>query len=436
MRRALAASAAVLTLLAAREAWANGRFPYANQLVVDPSDPSHLVMRTTYGILQTFDGGASKWKWICERSVGYGGVFDPAIGATTSRIIAGTFDGLSVSPDKGCGWAWALGPLEKNYVIDVVVDPTNPQRALAITSTGLGDGFRVLIAESRDGAATWTQLGTQLPKDFNSETLEIAASRPERLYASGIFGEPRKGAIEKSDDGGQTWERIVIPLGEGRAPFLAAVDPKDPDRLYLRIAGTSNTSDAGKSPDRLLLSTDGAATWREIGNTVGDMLGFAQSPDGSKIAFGGPRDGISIASTTDYAFAKVSKVAARCLTWSAEGLYACGSDFDDGFTVGLSKDDGKTFAPLYELTELAQLVCPAGTKTAIECPRDWPSTQGRIGIFDAGPAPVDAGPPTNAPPPDDGGCAVRSPAVAAELFGVASLTAVIALLARRRRAPR
>ncbi len=436
MRRALGPAVVVALLAFAPAASANGRFPFANQLVEDPSDPQRVVVRTTYGIVQTFDGGAS-WKWLCEQSVGYGGIFDPAIGVTGSgSILAGIFDGLAVGTQKGCAFSLSGAPLDGEYVIDLVVERADPNRAIAMTSSGLGDaGFRVLLGETTDGGATWKQLGVQLPADFNSETIEVAQSRPERLYASGITGTaPRVGVIQKSDDRGATWERIDVDLKGAKAPYLAAVDPADPDRVYVRVDGDS--PDGVALADRLLVSDDGAKTWREVGGTVGDMFGFALSPDGSKVAIGGPKDGVLVAKTSDFVFERVSTVGARCLTWTAKGLYVCASEYPDGFTVGLSKDDGKTFAPIHHLADVAQLECPKETSTGTHCPKEWPAVQTTIGQErDAGPSPVDAGSSGGAAAPvDDGGCGCSIVGVRAAWAPFALAAGALAFaLARRRR---
>src|SRR5262245_66324806 len=55
LRAGMAAFVAVVGLTS--QARANGRFPAAGQVVVDPGDKQHIVLRTTYGILQTTDGG-------------------------------------------------------------------------------------------------------------------------------------------------------------------------------------------------------------------------------------------------------------------------------------------------------------------------------------------------------------------------------------------
>ena len=75
---ALAASLA----LASGTASANGRYPNADMLIVDPGEPSHLVLRATFGTLVSRDGG-QRWSWICEESIGYTG--DPALASRAQR---------------------------------------------------------------------------------------------------------------------------------------------------------------------------------------------------------------------------------------------------------------------------------------------------------------------------------------------------------------
>ena len=60
---------AVVALLSAfcssATAWANGRFPRADQLVAVPGEPAELVLRTTFGLLVSHDAGVT---WTRELS--------------------------------------------------------------------------------------------------------------------------------------------------------------------------------------------------------------------------------------------------------------------------------------------------------------------------------------------------------------------------------
>jgi hypothetical protein len=188
-----------------------------------------------------------------------------------------------------------------------------------------------------------------------------------------------------------------------------------------------------------MVSRDGAETWTEIGKTAGDMLGFALSPDGSKLAYGGPGDPVTVASTSDLQPEARAAIGVRCLTWSTAGLYACATEYPDGFTVGLSKDDGRTFHAKYNLSHLSPLECAATTTTGRDCPREWAAVQATIGtpVDDTGTEPAVDGAVSNDGPreaADDGGCGCvvgRSTVAPISLLAMA-LAAIFSFVRRKR----
>src|SRR5690349_60255 len=96
-------AAAAATLFAGPAA-ANGKFPAAGQIIVDPGDASHIVVRTTFGVLISRDAGGS-FDWICESGAGYAGNIDPGIAVTADgSILAGIAAGLDVGHGDACTW--------------------------------------------------------------------------------------------------------------------------------------------------------------------------------------------------------------------------------------------------------------------------------------------------------------------------------------------
>jgi hypothetical protein len=425
---ALALATAALAL--ADDARANGRFPQAGQLVPDPGDARHLVARTTYGVVQSVDDGAS-WTWICEKSIGYGDNFDPFLAVTGDATLVALFGGVASTHDRGCGFALATAPFVDQFVTDLSAEAT-AGHAIALVSTGSADGtFDTFVAATSDAGKTWAALGQKLPGDLLATTLDSAPSRDARLYVSGVYGTPKHAVLEISDDRGASWTRRE--LGESDAPYLAAIDPTNPDVVYVRLDGATT--------DRALVSRDAGLTWATVFTSQGDLLGFARSPDGKTLALGGPSDGVLTADSTTLGFTKVSDQRLRCLAWSASGLYACADEFakvTPEFTLGRSTDAGKTWQALYRMSALAPLACAAGSTTGASCPAYWPAVAATIGASAAGgpdAGVADAGSDA-ASPPESGGCELAGAmggahTGASALGAITAITAIAAITSRR-----
>lgn len=387
--RALVAAVAVTSCPAI--AAANGRFPQTNQIVYDFGGGPDLAARTTFGVLVSHDRGAT-FHWVCEQVVGYAGNQDPGIGLFGDGSLAvAAFEGLLVSHDGGCSWQKIGNGLENEYVIDVAIQRGAPLRGVAVTSTGMTGGkFHVQAWSTIDGAKTWTPAGVQLPIDLLAETIDVAPSDPQRLYVSGTFvdsGGTKQGAIEVSADGGGSWTRTVVDLGGDQSIFVAGVDPIDPLRVYVRTRGSGKDAADGGVVDRLLVSKDGGGSFQQAAAIGGPMSGFALSPNGARVAIGSVAAGLLVAARDDLAFVSVAKKAIQCLAWSPDGLYACGSDFADGYVIGRTIDEGKTFVPL--IPKLADVggplaTCAAGSAYEAECLPLWPMLGEQYGIGTTG----------------------------------------------------
>jgi hypothetical protein len=105
------------------------------------------------------------------------------------------------------------------------------------------------------------------------------------------------------------------------------------------------------------------------------MTGFAQSQDGSKVYAGSVEDGLFVASRSDLKFQSVSHVHVRCLATHGAELWGC-LDEPGGVIVGLSTDDGATFAPrLYRNGFAGPIACNTVDHGTTACNTDANASQ-------------------------------------------------------------
>jgi len=146
------------TAVVGSEARANGRFPAVDQLVQEPGNPDHLVLRATFGVLVSRDRGGS-WDFLCEGALGYKDA-DPALAVLPGGVILlGLQNGISRSDEAGCTFTFAEGVTDP--VPDVSAVQGEPGTAIAVSTAGYVTRFW----ESTDRGATFTPLGDEL-RDF------------------------------------------------------------------------------------------------------------------------------------------------------------------------------------------------------------------------------------------------------------------------------
>jgi hypothetical protein len=451
MKTALGPALLTVLLTSSAPALANGRFPESNHIFVFPHDPDLVLLRVTFGLLVSHDRGKT-FDWVCEQAIGYSGAEDPMYAVTPSNTyMASTFQGISVSRNQACGWAFAGGELTSQVFIDLATNPKDAKDVVVFASSydRQDDAGQVLflskIWETKDDAQTFTALGTKLDPSLLGYTIDLAASDPNRIYISAVRdpGASPTGYLLTSKDHGQTWNELTVPLeGAERSVYIAGVDPHDAERVYLR---TFNSSD---KPARLLLreaSPDGGpATLRTLYTSIAPLLAFALSPDGSRVYIGGLRDGVKSANTTDFVFEDRASIEAQCLTATSDGLWACSTE-KSGFIAGFSKDDGRTFEPRLDFCTIrGPLACPAETPTGSVCPPVWPAQRSFLGCSATGDAGAagqtspDAGAPGAPLSASGSGCSSQGSDARVGMWGaiVSFVGAAIVMLRRSRRRAR
>ena len=138
------------------------------------------------------------------------------------QLHAGFSIGLLSSFDDGLTWERASGDVPQN-VTGIWTDPFDSDRVL------LEGGSGFAISESLDGGRTWTGIAPDFVAITRPNDFAFDPAVPGRLFAAGAEG------VERSDDGGVTWQAMNDGL-DRRFVWDLAIDPRRPTEL---VAGTA-----------------------------------------------------------------------------------------------------------------------------------------------------------------------------------------------------
>ena len=169
--------------------------------------------------------------------------------------------GVFKSIDGGKTWRKVLFIDNNRGAIDLAADPDDSRTLYAAMwhvqrppwsqyPPDNGDGA---IYKSTDAGDTWTRLsGTGLPTgDWGRIGIRVAAgTQGKRLYTLIDHKDTKQAGFYRSDDGGANWSRIGTDSRIlGRLWYFGevAVDPKNPDVIYLPNVSLYRSQDAGKS---------------------------------------------------------------------------------------------------------------------------------------------------------------------------------------------
>lgn len=368
--RGLTSALVVLVLLLAftPAAQAHGPFPKSQEIVFHPTDPNTILIRATFGLLLTTDGGAH-WNWICYDALGFSrndGV-DPAVTILSDgTLVSASRRGLVRSVDNACAFESPNETLETAFLVDQVRDPSDGMSSFTVTSNARANN---LVFGTSDNGATWTPTGDPIDMIL-FESMLMSASDPNRMYLTAVLpisvDNPRQGFFYRSNDRGDTWsKKELVGLMDGHSPELLAVNPTNPDEVLVTETN-ANTLVAR----RVMRTTDGGDTWEELEAFAGKRLyASAYSDDGKKLWLGG-LEGFGLWLSEDGGeFTQVNDEAeVSCLTFHEDTLWVCGDQFTDLYMVGRSMDDGATIESVVGFDDIrGVLPCDAGDPTKDIC---------------------------------------------------------------------
>ncbi|MCH8993270.1 MAG: glycosyl hydrolase, partial [Acidobacteria bacterium] len=175
--------------------------------------------------------------------------------------------GVFRSQDGGRTWDKILYRNDRTGAVDLILDPNDPNVLYAtlwevyrkpwmLWSGGPGSG----LFKSTDGGDSWTELSRNpgLPGGtLGKITVAVSGANSSRVYAN---IEAEDGGLYRSDDAGETWQKVNghRDLWQRAFYFLRIVaDPSDRETVYVLNF-------------ILLKSTDGGASFTEVRGTHSD----------------------------------------------------------------------------------------------------------------------------------------------------------------------
>jgi photosystem II stability/assembly factor-like uncharacterized protein len=254
-------------------------------IAVAPSDPNTVYvgsgeadMRSDIqhgnGMYRSSDAGATWTRIGLEDSRSIGRILvdphDPKtllVAALGHQYGPNDTRGVYRSTDGGVTWARTLFRDRDTGAIDLASDPDmrtvyaslwqtrRPPWSVYPPSNGPGTG----LYKSTDGGVTWAPVrGNGFPSESLGKIgLAVAPSDPNRVYA---IVDATAGGLYRSDDAGATWklaDKDVRLWQRGWYFCHVAVDPKNPDLVYVADTALYRSTDGGTSFTPIKGSPDG-----------------------------------------------------------------------------------------------------------------------------------------------------------------------------------
>jgi len=197
--------------------------------------------------------GAEEWMYL-QRANPDGSIPDAAV---TEAIAQSTAMGTSAMGSPSTDQVWAgIGPSNiGGRIRDIAADPTT--KDVAYIATGTGGLWR-----TADGGQTFqTSWDDQLPQSMGAVAVDstgvvwAGTGEPDHGGGSAYYG---KGVYTSSDDGA-TWTHMGLEDGDTIGQIV--IDPRDDDRVLVAVMGALHDTEPTRG---LFLTEDGGSTWERV----------------------------------------------------------------------------------------------------------------------------------------------------------------------------
>jgi hypothetical protein len=395
-------------------------YPDTTNVTLRRGHPEDMFVGATFGAAVSRDSGKT-WNWICTEAMGHGGWRPESfLWQPDGTLLAATGAALIRSRDGGCTWTvhdyfksqglWPMG-LES--------PASMPSRLWVSTGRAASPNG---VYRSDDGGETFTP--TSLRSDTAVYTaVKVAPSDTRRIYVSGETPEGLR--LYRSDDEGASWREFAHPFPEYQDEYSRAYDllvlrvsDSDPDRLWARVTWQGWTY--------VLESRDGGRTFQSILHPENQpphdglseyLISLEVSADGNTLWAATPTRLFRARAGEGTATQLPLPDGNACAQREGNVLFVCGASRVHDWALATTRDEGRTYTPLFNLPDLQPPSCPAGTPVHRLCRPNWPQFAPTI---EANPALPPEEPVDETPDPPRKGCSSTGGLVPAACFLVLS----------------
>ncbi len=245
--------------------------PYLSigDISLDPTNPEMVYVGTGDpnisgypfigdGVYKSSDGGQN---WIhlglADQRIVSRIALDPGQAGTLYAACMGlpfepnSHRGLYKSTDDGANWSQVLYVNDSTGIIDLLIDPINPQVVYAAAWNRIRNNSQSMVAgpdakiyKTTDGGQNWTPLSNGLPSGTLGRIgLAMSGQNSQTLFASYVNSSSQLHGIYKTTNGGQSWSTLTMGgenglTGNSMGGFgwyfgQIRVDPANDDHLFL-----------------------------------------------------------------------------------------------------------------------------------------------------------------------------------------------------------
>jgi len=160
-----------------------------------------------------------------------------AVGGRDGQLLFAGGQGLWRSTDGGQHWDAVRGATEAPRVTAIAITPSDQQVIYVGVSEGCGRGSRTAGLVSTDGGTRWQESGQ------NISSLAVDPFDAKKVWATTCTG------VQRSKDGGATWEPATSAQLDGYTPVLIASVAGTPRVVYVAYAAEGGAAKVRRTVD-------------------------------------------------------------------------------------------------------------------------------------------------------------------------------------------